>query len=50
MIAGFFSASVNNITMSVVLKPISDELGWSRALTAVAVTMGALANRIFVEG
>jgi hypothetical protein len=42
MIAGFFSAGVSNITMSVVLKPISDELGWSRALTAAAVTMGAL--------
>jgi len=28
--------------MSVVLKPISDELGWSRTLTAAAVTMGAL--------
>ena len=39
---GFFSAGVSNITMSVVLKPISDELGWSRALTAAAVTMGAL--------
>lgn len=42
MIAGFFSAGVSNITMSVVLKPISDDLGWSRALTAAAVTMGAL--------
>lgn len=42
MVAGFFSAGVSNITMSVVLKPISDELGWSRALTAAAVTMGAL--------
>jgi MFS family permease len=42
MIAGFFSAGVSNITMSVVLKPISEELGWSRALTAAAVTMGAL--------
>lgn len=42
MIAGFFSAGVSNITMAVVLKPISDDLGWSRALTAAAVTMGAL--------
>jgi MFS family permease len=42
MVAGFFSSGVGNITMAVVLKPISDELGWSRALTAAAVTMGAL--------
>jgi MFS family permease len=42
MIAGFFSAGVSNITMAVVLKPISDDLGWSRALTAAAVTMGAI--------
>jgi len=26
MLAGFFSAGVSNITMAVVLKPISDEL------------------------
>jgi hypothetical protein len=38
MLAGFFSAGVSNITMAVVLKPISDDLGWSRALTAAAVT------------
>jgi predicted MFS family arabinose efflux permease len=45
MITGFFSAGVSNITMSVVLKPISDELGWSRALTAAAVTMGSAYRR-----
>ena len=42
MLAGFFSAGVSNITMAVVLKPISDELGWSRALTAAAVSAGAI--------
>jgi MFS family permease len=42
MIAGFFSAGVSNITMAVVLKPISDELGWSRSLTAAAVTTGSI--------
>ncbi|HXG50013.1 MAG TPA: MFS transporter [candidate division Zixibacteria bacterium] len=42
MIAGFFSAGVSNITMAVVLKPISEDLGWSRSLTAAAVTLGAL--------
>jgi MFS family permease len=42
MVAGFFSAGVSNITMAIVLKPISDDLGWSRALTAAAVTMGSI--------
>ncbi|HEU4341162.1 MAG TPA: MFS transporter [Candidatus Binatia bacterium] len=42
MVAGFFSAGVSNITMAVVLKPISDDLGWSRSLTAAAVTLGSI--------
>ena len=42
MLAGFFASGVSNITMAVVLKPISEELGWSRTLTAAAVTAGAL--------
>lgn len=42
MLAGVLAAGVSNITMAVVLKPISDDLGWSRSLTAAAVTMGAL--------
>src|SRR5215468_5863686 len=44
MLAGFFSAGVSNITMAVVLKPISDDLGWSRALTAAAVSAGAISG------
>src|SRR5262249_25574562 len=44
MLAGFFSAGVSNITMAVVLKPISDELGWSRALTAAAVRAGGISG------
>ena len=46
MVAGFFSAGVSNITMAVVLKPISDDLDWSRALTAAAVTMGSILGGI----
>jgi MFS family permease len=46
MIAGFFSAGVSNVTMAVVLKPISDDLGWSRALTAAAVTIGAISGGV----
>jgi MFS family permease len=46
MLAGILAAGVSNVTMAVVLKPISDDLGWSRSLTAAAVTMGALAGGI----
>lgn len=46
MVAGFFSAGVSNITMAVVLKPISDDLGSSRALTAAAVTAGAISGGV----
>ena len=46
MVTGFFSAGVSNITMAVVLKPISDDLDWSRALTAAAVTMGSILGGI----
>jgi len=42
MVAGILAAGVSNITMAVVLKPISDDLGWSRSFTAAAITMGAL--------
>jgi len=42
VLAGVLAAGVSNITMAVVLKPISDDLGWSRSLTAAAITMGAL--------
>jgi MFS family permease len=42
MVAGVLAAGVSNITMAVVLKPISEDLGWSRSLTAAAITMGAV--------
>ena len=46
MVAGFFSAGVSNVVMAVVLKPISEDLGWSRTLTAAAVTVGAISGGI----
>jgi len=42
MLAGFFASGLSNITMAVVLKPISEDLGLSRTLTAAAITAGAL--------
>jgi MFS family permease len=44
MLAGFLGSGVSNITMAVVLKPISEDLGWSRTLTAAAITMGSIAG------
>ena len=41
-LSGVLAAGVSNITMAVVLKPISDDLGWTRSLTAAAITLGAL--------
>jgi len=46
MVAGILAAGVSNITMAVVLKPISDDLGWSRSLTAAAITLGALSGGV----
>lgn len=42
VLAGVLAAGVSNITMAVVLKPISEDLGWTRSFTAAAVTLGAL--------
>ena len=44
MIAGVLAAGVSNITMAVVLKPISEDLGWSRTLMAAAITVGSLSG------
>ena len=41
MVAGFISSGVSNVTMAVVLKPISEDLGWSRGLTAAAIALGS---------
>lgn len=46
VLAGVLAAGVSNITMAVVLKPISEDLGWTRSLTAAALTMGALLGGI----
>ncbi len=46
MIAGVLAAGVSNITMAVVLKPISEDLGWSRTLTAAAITIGSISGGV----
>jgi hypothetical protein len=38
MIAGVLAAGVSNITMAVVLKPISEDLGWSRTFALAPIT------------
>ena len=44
MLAGFLGSGVSNVTMAVVLKPITEDLGWSRTLTSSAITIGAVAG------
>jgi len=42
MLSAFLGAGLNNVSMAVVLKPLSEDQGWPRTLTAGAVTAGAL--------
>jgi MFS family permease len=42
MLAGFLGSGVSNVTMAVALKPITEDLGWSRTLTSSAITLGAV--------
>jgi sugar phosphate permease len=42
MYSAFLGAGLNNVTMSVILKPLSDDQGWTRTLTSGAITAGAL--------
>jgi MFS family permease len=44
MLAGFLGSGVSNVTMAVALKPITEDLGWSRTLTSSAITIGSLAG------
>jgi MFS transporter, OFA family, oxalate/formate antiporter len=44
MLAGFLGSGVSNVTMAVVLKPITEDLGWSRTLTSSAITIGSVAG------
>lgn len=44
MLAGFLGSGVSNVTMAVALKPITEDLGWSRTLTSSAITMGSVAG------
>ena len=41
-IAAFMGSGVTNVVMSVMLKPIADETGWSRTAISVAISSGLL--------
>lgn len=43
MLSASLGAGLNNISMGVVLKPLSLDLGWSRTVTAAAITSGTIA-------
>ncbi|MBI2361527.1 MAG: MFS transporter [Deltaproteobacteria bacterium] len=42
MLSAFLGAGLNNISMGVVLKPLSQDLGWTRTVTSGAITAGAI--------
>ena len=44
MLAGFLGSGVSNVTMAVALKPITEDLGWSRTLISSAITIGSVAG------
>jgi MFS family permease len=44
MLAGFLGSGVSNVTMAVALKPITEDLGWSRTLTSSAITIGSVSG------
>ena len=44
MIAGLISSGVSNVTMAVVLNPISEDLGWNRTVMAAAITLGSFSG------
>src|SRR3954454_3700556 len=42
MLTAFLGAGLNNVTMAVLLKPLSEDQGWSRTLTSGAISAGTL--------
>ena len=42
MLSALLGAGLNNVSMAVVLKPVSEDQHWSRTLTSGAITAGAL--------
>ncbi|MBI2089729.1 MAG: MFS transporter [Deltaproteobacteria bacterium] len=42
MLSAFLGAGLNNISMGVVLKPLSQDLGWTRTVTSAAITAGTI--------
>jgi MFS family permease len=46
--SGFLGAGLNNVSMGVVLKPMSEDLGWSRTLTAGAISIGTFSGALLV--
>jgi hypothetical protein len=47
MLAGFLGSGVSNVTMVVALKPITEDLDWSRTLTSSAISIGSVAGGLW---
>ena len=44
MLAAFLAAGISQLFMSIMLKPITDEFGWSRTATTGAITLGTIVS------
>jgi MFS family permease len=42
MLAAFLAAGISQLFMSIMLKPITDDFGWSRTATTGAITLGTI--------
>jgi MFS family permease len=42
MLGAFLAAGTSQLFMSIMLKPLADDLGWSRTATTVAITIGTI--------
>jgi MFS transporter, OFA family, oxalate/formate antiporter len=47
-LSGFLGSGLNNVSMGVVLKPMSEDLGWSRTLTAGAISIGTFTGALLI--
>ena len=46
IVSGFLASGMTNLVMGVLLKPMTEDLGWSRTVTAGAITGGTVAGGI----
>ena len=50
MVGGFLAAGCSQLFMGVMLKPMSEDLGWTRTETSGAITLGTFAGGLLAPG